>query len=488
MTINPRTPVLVGIGIVEQKLEDPAAAEEAIALMIEAVRRAGSDAGVADQLPALERVMVPQGLWHYGDPGRMVADAVGAANARTVFAKVGVMQQTLLNDTCRGIEAGDFDIGVVVGGEAKYRDLRAQITGVEVPVTANEDCADLVMEPDEELYHELEVEALGYMPVGYYAIMENAFRAANDWTVAEHRDRLARLYSRFSEIAADNPHAWKRERVEPAVIRDASPRNRMLAFPYTKLHNTSWNVDQASALLYCSAAKAQELGIPREKWVFPRSSAESNHMLSLAQKPDLHSLPGARFSGARAMELAGLEFDDLDLVELYSCFPIAVEMYRAEIGLPDGIDLTVTGGMPFAGGPVNNYVLQSTCRMAELLRQDGASHGLLSSVSGLLTKQSFAVWSTEPGPAGFEFADVTEAVRGVFPPCDVAEGYRGEGRIIGYTVRYEGEQPSRAVVVLELPDGSHTLAWSEEAEVMEAMQNEEYCGRTVVVGENRFTP
>ncbi|MBK8993296.1 MAG: hypothetical protein IPM40_17235 [Gammaproteobacteria bacterium] len=161
------------------------------------------------------------------------------------------------------IAAGEIETAIVVGAR-RFRALQAQIAGTEAAETPFDEAPDEVLTPQEELQLPLEIDSgLGMMPVGYYALVESAFRAAQGLGVAEHRDRLAAMYSRFSEIAADNPHAWKRERLAAAEIRDATPRNRMLAFPYTRLHNTSWNVDQAAALLLCSAARAEALGIAR---------------------------------------------------------------------------------------------------------------------------------------------------------------------------------------------------------------------------------
>src|SRR5207248_2705508 len=120
------------------------------------------------------------------------------------------------------------------------------------------------LEPSVDLVLRSEIDSgLGGMPVGYYAIIESALRAAEGRSVDEHRDDLAALYGRFSEIAAGNVHAWRQQAVPASFIRDASAKNPMLAFPYTKLHNSSWNVDQATALLFCSAAKATEAGIDR---------------------------------------------------------------------------------------------------------------------------------------------------------------------------------------------------------------------------------
>jgi acetyl-CoA C-acetyltransferase len=484
-TLHPQTPVLVGVGLTQQRLEDPAQALEPIALMIEAVRASGADSGVPG-LPAQAALLaVPQGLWAYGDPGRMIARAIGAAGARTVLARIGVMQQSLIDQACSRIAAGEIEVALVVGGEARYRALRAQIAGGSAPETEDGGVPDLVLEPEAELYLDAEVRALGHMPVGYYAIIESAFRAARGWSPDEHRDRLAALYSRFSEIAAGNPHAWKRERLAPELIRNPSAANRMLAFPYTKLHNSSWNVDQASALLFCSAARARALGVPRERWVFPVASAESNHMLSLLQRPRLDRLPGAELTGRAVLQHAGLGVAELDWVELYSCFPIAVELYAAELGLPAGIDLTVTGGMPFAGGPLNNYLLHATGRMAELLRGREAGSGLVSSVSGLLTKQSFAVWSRRAPAEGFLCEDVTAQVAQAYPAARVVDRYTGTAVIQGCTVLYDGGR-RRAAAVVALPDGARTMATADDPALLDAMEREEFCGRAIDIVDNHW--
>lgn len=484
--IDPKTPVLVGIGIIDQKEDNWENAKEPVALMCDAAAQAVKDTG-ADIGSAIERVYVPKGMWQYTDPARTVADSLGATSATSVLVEIGVLQQTMMGDACQRIADGDLEIALVVGGEAKYRGLRAQIAGAEAPETPQDVEPDLTMRPAAELYLDAELNSgLGYMPVGYYAIMESAFRKANGWNVEEHRDRISQMYSRFSDIATKNPHAWKPGHVEADTIRNPSPKNRMLAFPYTKLHNTSWNVDQASAMLFCSVEKAEALGIPREQWVFPLASTESGHMLSVAQRKHLHRVPGAEAAGKKALEIAGSSQDELDFLELYSCFPIAVEAYAAEMELSLDGDNTVTGGMPFAGGPLNNYVVQSTCRLIELMREKPGSKGLVSSVSGLLTKQGFGVWSTEPGPTGFQFVDVTEAVAAANPPLEVVDDYEGEAVIQGYTILYTGDDRSRAVAMVDLADGRRAVVYSEDGALMEAMEQDEYCGRSVQCANNQF--
>ncbi len=474
--IDPRTPVLVGVGVVQQKEKDPARAVEAVALMTRAALLAGDDSGALALLAELDRISVPQGLWSYSDAGRMVAHGIGAGRASTTCAQVGILQQSLMSAACSRIAAGESRVEMVLGGEARFRQLQAQIAGQEAPETAFSGAPDELLKPEAELVLDEEVNGgLGYMPVGYYAIIESAFRQSMGWGVEEHRDRMAALYERFSEIAVQNPDAWKRERVAAEQIRNASAKNRMLAFPYTKLHNTSWNVDQAAALLFCSAGVASELGIPRERWVFPRSGTESNHMLALSQRPELHRCPGAQLAGRRALQLAGIGAEELDLLELYSCFPIAVESYATEIGIPLEGDLTVTGGMPFAGGPLNNYVLQATARMATLLRERGQGTGLVTSVSGYLTKQGFGVWSMSPGE-GFAFADVTEEVAAQTPARTVSALVDGPVTIRGCTVMYQEDRALCAVAVVDQADGSRSVANSQDTAVIARVETSECCG------------
>lgn len=482
-----RTPVLVGIGVATQREDDPARAMDPLALMLKAARLAGDDAGAPGLLAALDRILVPKGRWGYGDPGRRIAAAVGAMRAHTVLSTVGVLQQTLIGMACAAIAEGEIDAAMVVGGDAGFRILRAQITGQALPETADADgTPDLLLSPKEELRHPAELRAGLRMPVGLYAIMESAFRARRGWSVDGHRDRIAAIYSRFSEIAAHNPAAWTRKVMPPATIRSASDRNAMQAFPYTKLMCSSWNVDQSAALLFCSTKTAVALGVTRDRWVFPWASTESNHMVPVCARAELDSCPGAGIAGRAALEPFGLAAADLDLIDLYSCFPLAVEAYAAELGIDLSRDLSVTGGMSFAGGPYNNYVLQSTARIGQLLRRAGQGTGLVSSVSGALTKQGFGLWSARPPLDGFRFTDVTAKVAQACSVKPVGTDFVGRGRIAGYTVLYERSRSPRSIVVADLEGGQRSLATSEDNELAARLRAEEFCGAPVVLNRESF--
>ena len=345
---------------------------------------------------------------------------------------------------------------------------------------------DEFWEPKEELRHPVERRAGLKMPVGLYAIMESAYRHARGWSIQEHRDRLANLYAEFSRIAAGNPHAWLRREVTAGEIRDASERNPMQAFPYTRFHCSSWNVDQASALLFCSAQRAQELGIPRSRWVYPLASTESNHMLAVSARGHLHECIGARVAGQAALAGAGLRADEIDLLDLYSCFPIAVEAYAEALGIPAGRALTLTGGMSFAGGPYNNYDLQSTARAAELLRAGQGRTALVSCVSGVLTKQAFGLWGVDAPPKGFVHADVSDEVAKQAQVREVLDTYTGPARVAGYTVLHGRGQPARGVVLVDVPDGQRVLATTEDAALVAQLQQDEWVGRDVRIADQEL--
>ncbi|WP_372764191.1 acetyl-CoA acetyltransferase [Litorivivens sp.] len=487
MTLSPNTPVLVGIGVLNQRETDVAKADEAVALMIRAAQAAGEDSGAPQLLRDVKRISVPRGVWNYSNPARLIGEAVGAPQATTLLAEIGILQQGLFADACQLIAAGDIDTALVVGGEAKFRALQATIQGIEAPETAQTEAPDILLEPEQEIWSEVESDAGLGMPVGYYALMESALRHATGEDIESHRDRVAALYEGMADVAKDNPHAWARDGMSADQIRNASPKNKMLAFPYTKYHNSQWNVDQAGALLFCSVAKAEAMGIPREKWVFPLASTESNFMVNTSQRVDLGGCPGARLAGKKALELAGMTVDDIDLLELYSCFPSAVQIYAREIGISLDQQITVTGGMTFGGGPLNNYVLQSTARMAELLRGQPGKKGYVTSVSGMLTKQGFGVWSTEPNPNGFGFADLTAEARAEAPPLELVKVDAGAGKIVGCTVLFQGDNPWRAVVVVTLPDGKRTVAYSENADLMADAMKEEFVGRTAQLKDGVFS-
>ncbi len=485
MTSPAQTPVLVGIGTATRREEDFRNALEPMDLMLEAVTAARKDCGVPSLVSGAQYIAVPRGRWTYQDPAGEIARSMGA-DATTALATVGVLQQTLIGEACRRIAEEECHTTLIAGADAGYRLLRAKISGERAEERVQESEPDIFLAPKEELRHPVEKRAGLVMPVGLYAVMESAYRARHGWTVSEHRDRMAALLEKCSRIAAENPHAWNRDHASAERIRDAGERNPMQAFPYTRAHCSTWNVDQAAALLFCSAERAAELGVPRERWIYPVASTESNHMAAVSARADLASCPGAAIAGKAALDAGELAPEDVDLVELYSCFPLAIETYADALGLPLTRDLTVTGGMPFAGGPYNNYVFQATCRAAELLRQGKGRTALVSSVSGILTKQGFGLFSSSPAPNGFVHADVTTAVARKMAVREVANNYSGPANVAGYTVLHGRGETPRGLLLADTADGRRALVTTTQPDVLAAMETEEFVGRPINVTEDEL--
>jgi len=483
-------PVLVGVGTAAgPDGDDPTERPEAIDLMVDALRRAGDDAGAPSMLGAVERIAVTQGSWRYRDPGRLIADRVGAAAARSVLIQLGIPQQTLINDALRDIASGALDVAVVVGGESKLRDALARRAGVEPPtVPEHEDAKpDEHRIPSAEIIAPAEFDVRLVIPVQQYALIENALAHAEGQSQAEHLDDLTALWARFNTVAQANPHAAFPEPRDAEFLRTPSADNRRLAFPYNKWHATQWTVDQAAALVLCSAEAASAHGVPRDRWVFPHVGIESSLSLSLSRRKEMHRWPAMRVLGDAAARHLGRPLSQLEHTELYSCFPAAVRVQQRELGLPhDGVP-TITGGMAFAGGPFNNFVFQAMAAMAERLRGQPGSRGMVTTVSGLLTKPGLAVWSTEPPADGPLVADLEPESRAATEEVDSVAGYDGPAAIATYTVMDGASGPERVAVIGDTPDGARCVAVAIDTDLAERAIAEDLIGTAVDVRGTEFT-
>jgi len=466
---NGRAPVLAGAGLVTQHTDDPVVASDAFDLMVRGARDAVEDSGCTGLLDHVGWIGVPLGSWpNPGDPGRLVAEELGLANVHTVLADIGVPQQTLITDAVRAVAAGETDAALVVGAEARYRDQRAKAIGVTLPPRAPVGSPDQWMKPASLGIHDLELELGFATPYVVYALIEDAIAAASGATRDEHVASIGELWAGMAEVARDNPHAWDRSAPDAGEIVTPSAANRMLATPYTKQLCSQWTVDQAAALLVCSAEIARSAGVAEDRLVYPVSAAESVHDVPVLERAELHRCPGAAAAGERALALAGTAPDELTHVELYSCFPAAVELYGREIGIPLAPAPTVTGGMTFGGGPFNSFVLQATAEMARVLRDDPGT-ALVSTVSGFLHKQAVALWSSQPATHGFRAEDVSDEAARRTATRPAVGGHEGPATVVAATVVHAGGRPAHAYCICDVPDG-RALAMATEPELLAELE------------------
>ena len=477
-------PVVVGVAAIQQKgnFEE---LDEALILMDKATKSAIKDAGKESIKNYIDEIRIPKGFWKYRDPGKWIAKNNNFKKDPTTYVtKIGVLQQNLINEACLQIEKGEIEASLIVGGEARYKNLRSKIEKKSFKEEKLEENPDFYIKAKEDLYGDEELEALGAMAVGYYAVIETALRKAHNEEIKEHKEKIGKQYKQFSDVALKNKNAWTDESFSEEEIIFVSKKNKLMAYPYNKLHCTSWNVNQSAALIICSEKIADKLMIETNQRVYPIASTENNHMISVQQRPKLYESFGMNYAAKMIKSYIKKLRINIDAYDLYSCFPAAVRMFKDSLKIEDGEPLTVTGSMPFAGGPLNSYVLHSSVEMIKKIRANEISYGLVTGVSGMMTKQSFCVWGNKY-KEGFFHSDVTKKVISKESPFNLSSKLHGDGKIIGYTFFENNNQNMIAVLYLEDEDCHRKVVTSNKQEFINVLKNEEWVGKRIKFQRNQ---
>jgi acetyl-CoA C-acetyltransferase len=481
VSLDPRTPVLVGYGQVNQYDENPGG--EPVDLMEAAAREAAG----ARVLEAIDAVRIVNLLSvRYRDPGLLLAQRIGAPNAVTRYTPVGGnVPQSLVNQACLDIQQGRNDVVLIAGGETWRTRTRLKARGERLTGTEQDESVPIApSDPEFTMAGPAELRIGLVAPSHVYPMFEQALRIAAGETLDQHRRRIGELWARFSQVAAGNPHAWSRDAVPAEQIWQPGPDNRMISWPYTKLMNSNNMVDQGAALILTSVAKAEALQIPKDRWVFPYAGTDAHDTYLIGERASFSGSPAIRIAGRRVLQLTGLGVDDFDAVDVYSCFPSAVQVAARELGLAlddPARPQTVTGGLTFAGGPWNNYVSHSIATMAERLAANPGQVGLITANGGYLTKHSFGVYSTQPPAHEFRWEDVQSEVDAE-PTVAAENDWSGTGTVETWTtpVTREGA-PEKVFVAVRTPSGSRALAVITDASQAEASTHEDLAGLKITV-------
>ncbi|HME73788.1 MAG TPA: acetyl-CoA acetyltransferase [Myxococcota bacterium] len=500
-----RTPVLVGVAQLTLRDAGFEQASEPIAMLERVARDAAEDAGPGNRLlRSLDSVAIVNVLgWRAMNPAAFLAERLGAKPTRTILTGTGgEIPLVLLAQIAGEIEAGRSRAALVAGCNTLRTALRARRAGRRFNWATGPESAPLAVGVHKAGSSELEnLYGLSTPPV-VYPIFENALRARRGLSLDAHRKGMGRLMSRMSAVAAKNPHAWFPVARDPEELTQPSPQNRMIAFPYPKYLNAVIETDQAACALMLSAAHARELGIPESRWVYPWAAAAATEDIWFpTQRVSLAESPALRRAATEALARAGTTLAELHAMDFYSCFPVAVEMACEMLGLSeeDPRGFTVTGGLPYAGGPGNNYTLHAVAAMVERLREVPGRQGLVTGNGWYLTKHSACVLASAPrpgAPAKEAFAPLSEAAppSPTAPPLELAEVASGPATVETYTVTYDREgAPERGIVVGRLLDGRRFLANTPgERALLEDFAAHEGVGRKGTVlhedGKNLFTP
>lgn len=451
-------------------------------------RAAATDAGARTRLDDLDALHVVHCMsWAYDDPPARLADRLGVTVAHAEGSVLaGTAGQRMVNAAAERMVAGASELALVVGGEALASRRRLRATGDEPAwsfpsARADEPPIDL----DEwiwptEWHHDV------IQPTLTFAALDTARRARVGLDPDRYRAREGALLARFTEVAAANPFAWFPVCRTPSEIADVGPDNRWISTPYTKRMTAIMDVDMAAALIVATHRKADELGVPRDRRVYLRGWSFGRDATHVAERPHLDRSPAMAEVSADALSRAGVGIDDVAHLDLYSCFASSVLYATDALGVAedDRRGFTVTGGLPYHGGPSSNYTTHAIATMVERLRADGEEYGVVSGVGMHMTKHVWAVYGTEPGrPAPPDYRAVQARIdRAPARPVVAALAEPVRGRVGCYSVTHDRSgAASTALVVAELDDGQRAYARSSRPEVLSALGGGEWVGRRVVL-------
>jgi acetyl-CoA C-acetyltransferase len=482
--LDPRTPVVVGVGQVVQRVPNPA--NDPVALAAQALRAAAEDSGAGEQLlRAADAVYaIPSASWTYNDQAALVAEAVGATPGERVQSTPygGDGSQLLVNEAAAAIASGRSQIVLVAGAEAGSTLAAVQKAGStpEWPEQAADAAPDRVVGVDRVANNEIETAVGLGAPVYVYSMMESAVRHRRGHDLATHREAISGLWSRMSQIASRNPYAWSPTEVPADELAHPTPGNRAISEPYTKLLCANLQVDLASGLVVTSVAAAQAAGVPQDKWVFVLAGASAHDQWFVSERADMSSSPAIKAAGQAALDHAGLTIDQVRHVDLYSCFPAAVQIGAEALGLP--IDdperpLSVTGGLTFAGGPGNSYGSHAIATMVPILRADPTSTGLSTSLGWYATKHAVGLYSAQPPENAFvHLKPMVER-----PPARrVLKAYEGDVVVEATTVPYDRSgAPEAAIISALTPEGDRVLLRSDAPTIIDLVLGVDPIGRSL---------
>lgn len=473
-------PVLVGVGQVLDRVNDVREAKEPLEMMWDAIQHAQADSVVDDCLKYVDSIRVIRGMWPYQNPAKNLASRLDLHDVETVGTLIGGNQnQAVVNETAAEILAGERKFVLITGAENGNSSTKARKQGINLRYTECPGSFDRVIGAAQQPEHHAHERAKGInRAIQVYPMYDNAIRYQRSESIGDHIDRVARLWKRFNDVGLRNPNAWVQVSMTPREIATPSTSNRPISFPYTKFMNANMSVNMGAALLMTSVGFAQSIGVPESKWVYPLAGVKGYDRDSASVREEFYSSPGIRTVGARLLELADTSVEALDFVDLYSCFPSAVQVAATEYGLSHERDLTVTGGLTFGGGPLNNYVMHSIARTVELIREKPGSKGLVTANGGNIYKHVHSMYGHDMPAMPFQSESVQDEVD-AFPARTCLASFEGSASIESYTVMYDDFEPSQCLISCRTDGDERVWAVSDDRDLALEMTQKEFCGRSV---------
>ncbi|AKK29236.1 acetyl-CoA acetyltransferase [Mycobacterium sp. EPa45] len=508
--VDPRTPVLVGVGQFTERIDDPDyRGMSAVELATEAVRAALADTG-ADVAAVAKAIGVFAGLRQFeictpfadaplgasDNYVRSVAQRVGADPERALLEPIGGNgPQKLVTEFAGAIAAGDIEVALILGSEngSTLKTFSGRDDGPDHSEKVGGQLEDRGYGFEQYMSEYTANHGLTGAPV-QYGLLDNARRARLGLSVHEYRLTMAELFAPFSKVAAKNPFSSSPVERSVEEIVTVTAENRMICDPYPRLLVARDTVNQGAAAIVMSVAAARKLGVPEEKWVFLHGHADQREQ-DLLDREDVSVSYSSKQAVAEALRVAGIGIDDVATFDLYSCFPFPVFAVCDDFGLAadDPRGLTLTGGLPYFGGPGNSYSLHGIAETVAAMRDKPGAFGLVGANGGVMSKYSVGVYSTTPTDWAPDRSAELQADIAALPKVPVTRNANGTGVIETYSVRYDWPERTGIIIGRLDADGSRFMAISTDEALVALMSEGDPLGAAITVtagedGKNRAVP
>jgi acetyl-CoA C-acetyltransferase len=490
MPCNDNTPVIIGAA--QRTWREPDFDRTPAEALYEVCAAATDDAGgekirsaidalvsvrfIADTTPAA-------GALFPRNPCKDVAERLGIKNPELYLGAIGGnTPQYLVNRMVEKVCSGEHAVALLTGAEFMASFFSA-LKGVgDISKWAGEptDEPPTLGEERDGLNEQEKLHGL-YEPINTYPLFEMSLAHHMQLGRSEHDNLIAEISARMSAVAAGNEYAWRQEAQSAETIGTVAPKNRYIGYPYTRSMNAVLEVDMGAAVIITTVGKARELGVPEEQWIYYRGGVDVNDIWYPSERENFYSSPAIKLGWENLSQSAGVGLEDLSHFDIYSCFPSAVQISCNAIGLSplDERNVTVTGGLPYFGGPGNNYSLHAIAQMVSDLRSNSGT-GLVTANGLYLTKHSLGLYSSEAptaAPLPLASGPLQEQIESG-PRVTPAAQPEGSASVETYTVAFDREGPKKGIVVARNAQGERIIAnSSSDEDTLKAMVDKNPIGQ-----------
>lgn len=458
-----------------------------LSLIIETSKKAIKDtnANSSKLVTAIDSVyMTNIRSWSYEDAPGELSQALGINPKKKIYLPDGGnTPQMLVNRASKALFTGNANAILIAGGETfytAYKSIKIKHWPPSKPPKYMEgDLWDGINEFENSY-------GIKNPPLAY-ALFETALRYKMGKSIDEHNLSMGKLFEKFSYIASQNPISWIKESYTADEIAKPTVFNRIINHPYTKRMCANMFVDQSAVVIIMTVRTARKLDINKSQWVYVMGGSDFQNIYEITRRPALHDSPAAREGSKSALKQAGLDIKDINVFDIYSCFPSIVQIICNEIGISthDHRDLTLTGGLPFFGGPWSNYSMHAIVSAVQAIRKNPTQKIMVIANGGYNNKQSFGIYGKSPPKIPWDEINDDDAQDLIFSQSLEPPLMEAKGTLIieGYTLVYNRKgEPYRGIVIGKLENGRRTLAQiNSKTPILQKLSEEELVGKVFPV-------